>query len=178
MKVLIPPHPPQHLLFVDFLMAILMKWHLIVDLIHISLIIRGAEHFSRARWHPYVVFGEKSAQVFCSCFGWFVSGTSAFLRLAVGALQTLPTCLAAPPSLSLQSCRPLRLASPPSPAPARLPLGSPLAPSRSFSLRLAALSHVLPRPWVSGAGGRAQGLTKCPCGAALVTRLGSFRFCN
>lgn len=112
----------------------------------VSLIIRGAEHFSRARWHPYVVFGEKSAQVFCSCFGWFVSGTSAFLRLAVGALQTLPTCLAAPPSLSLQSCRPLRLASPPSPAPARLPLGSPLAPSRSVSPPFPTSSLVLGSP--------------------------------
>lgn len=66
----------------------------------VSLIIRGAEHFSRARWHPYVVFGEKSAQVFCSCFGWFISGKSA-LGWQLGRSRLCPRALPPrPPSAS------------------------------------------------------------------------------
>ena len=47
-RVSFTQHPLQHLLLIDFLMTILtsVRWHLIVALIHDSLIISNVKHFS------------------------------------------------------------------------------------------------------------------------------------
>ena len=80
-RVPFSPHPLQHLLLIDFWIASILtgvKWHFIVVLICISLIMSDVEHLFMFVSHLYVFFGEMSVYSLAH----FLIGSFIFLELS------------------------------------------------------------------------------------------------
>ena len=94
------PHPPQHLLFVAFLVIVILKdvkWCLIVVLICISLNISDTEHLYMYLLAIYITRSEKSpfrsvhifSQIVWRFFGWVLNWKSSLYISDISSLSDI-----------------------------------------------------------------------------------------